>query len=93
MAHRPLRLASIGLLAGLAVTGGAIGPAWAADYVAEGRKLLDQGNVKAAQIQLRNAVKADDKNAEAHYFLGVVDFRLGDAGATEREARRARELG
>ena len=93
MANRPLRLASIGLLAGLAITGGAIGPTWAADYVAEGRKLLDQGNVKAAQIELRNAVKADDKNAEAHYFLGIVDFRLGDAGATEREARRALELG
>ena len=63
----------------------------AADYLNYAKRLLQKGDIKAAQIQLRNAVKSDPQNAEAHFQLARVSIELGDTVAAEREAKAARE--
>src|ERR1700712_1628451 len=64
-----------------------------ADYLSTAKASLQKGDLKSAQIDLRNAVRSDPQNAEAHYWLGRVTFELGDPVASEREAIAARERG
>ena len=64
-----------------------------ADYMSNARDALKKGDLKAAQIDLRNAVRNDPQNAESHYLLGRVSIELGDPVAAEREAISARERG
>lgn len=64
-----------------------------ADYLSDARAALQKGDLKAAQIELRNAVRGDPQNAEAHYWLGRVSFEMGDLVAAEREALAARDRG
>ncbi len=64
-----------------------------ADYLSSARNSMKKGDLKSAQIDLRNAVRADPQNAEAHYWLGRVSFELGDPVASEREAIAARDRG
>ena len=59
-----------------------------ADYLSDARDALKKGDIRAAQIDLRNAVRSDPQNGEAHYWLGRVSFELGDPVAAEREAER-----
>lgn len=68
-------------------------PAFARDYLAEARQALAKGDLKAAQIQLRNAVRDDPQNAAAHFELARVSLQLNDPTAAEREARAALERG
>ena len=82
-------LAAIALCVALA---GAPSAAFA-DYVSSARDFLKKGDLKSAQIDLRNAVRNDPQNAEAHYLLGRVSFELGDAVAAEREANAAKDRG
>jgi hypothetical protein len=56
---------------------GAFPAAAHADYLATAKAALQKGDLKAAQIDLRNAVRDDPQNAEAHYWLGRVTFELG----------------
>jgi putative PEP-CTERM system TPR-repeat lipoprotein len=65
----------------------------ARDYVAEAAKALQNGDLKAAQIQLRNAVRDDPQNAEAHFQLARVNLFLADPVAAQREAEAARDRG
>src|SRR5580692_10486432 len=64
-----------------------------ADYLSNAQAELKKGDLKSAQIDLRNAVRSDPQNAEAHYWLGRVSFELGDPVASEREAIAARDRG
>jgi putative PEP-CTERM system TPR-repeat lipoprotein len=64
-----------------------------ADYLSTAKASLKKGDLKSAQIDLRNAVRNDPQNAEAHYWLGRVTFELGDPVASEREAVAARDRG
>jgi putative PEP-CTERM system TPR-repeat lipoprotein len=64
-----------------------------ADYMSNAHAMLKKGDLKAAQIELRNAVRSDPQNGEAHYWLGRVTFELGDPVASQREATAARERG
>jgi putative PEP-CTERM system TPR-repeat lipoprotein len=64
-----------------------------ADYLSNAHASLKKGDLKSAQIDLRNAVRNDPQNAEAHYWLGRVAFELGDPVAAEREAVAARDRG
>ena len=67
--------------------------AHAADYLASAKTALRKGDLRSAQIDLRNAIRNDPQNAEAHYWLGRVAFELGDPVASEREAQAARDRG
>lgn len=64
-----------------------------ADYLSNARDSLKKGDLKSAQIDLRNAVRSDPQSAEAHYLLGRVSIELGDPVAAEREADAARQRG
>lgn len=64
-----------------------------ADALADARKSIQKGDLRAAQLDLRSAVRSDPQNAEAHFWLAKVSLDLGDAVAAEREANAARERG
>jgi len=64
-----------------------------ADYLSNARDALKKGDIREAEIDLRNAVRADPQNAEAHYWLGRVSFELGDPVAAEREVGAAIDRG
>lgn len=84
-------LASVAALSLL--LGAPSGPAGAADYLADAKALMAKGDLKGAQLQLRNAVRSTPDGGEAHQQLARVDLSLGDVVAAEREARAARDLG
>ena len=65
----------------------------AADYLANARGALQKGDLKTAQIELRNAVRADPQNASARYMLAQVQLELGDPAAAEQQAREAEARG
>ena len=50
-----------------------------------------QGNLGAAEIQLRNAISETPQDPVLHARLAEVYFQLGDAQSAECEARAARE--
>lgn len=68
-------------------------PAQAADYLAQAQQMLAKGDLRGAQIELRNAVRNNPASGAAHYQLALTDLKLGDAVAAEKEARAAREAG
>ena len=80
------------------VLAGGAGAAWwkyvrRPSPLAQARIEMTHGNLPAAELLLRRAVREDPRNAEAHLRLGMVQFRLGDGAAAEREFRLARESG
>jgi cellulose synthase operon protein C len=64
-----------------------------ADALADARAAIQKGDLRAAQVDLRSAVRSDPQNAEAHFWLAKVSLDLGDAVAAEREATAARGRG
>ncbi|HET7879919.1 MAG TPA: XrtA/PEP-CTERM system TPR-repeat protein PrsT, partial [Acetobacteraceae bacterium] len=64
-----------------------------ADDLDDARAAMQKGDLRTAQINLRNAVRSDPQNAEAHFWLGRVSLEIGDPVAAEREARAARDRG
>lgn len=63
------------------------------DYVAEAREYVAAGEIKAAIIQLKNALRDDPSHVAARVMLGTLYLRNGDGAAAAKELRRARELG
>lgn len=86
------------LLVILIVLGGGGAVAWwkfgqKADPFATAKMLMEKGDLKTAQIELRNSLREDPNNAEAHFRLAVLQARMGDAVAAEKEFRLARDNG
>lgn len=63
------------------------------DYIAEARTFVDKGEIKAAVIQLKNALREDPTSVDARLMLGSLYLRSGDAPAAAKEFGRARDLG
>jgi putative PEP-CTERM system TPR-repeat lipoprotein len=63
------------------------------EYFAEAKEYLAGGNVKAAVIQLKNALQNDPKNVAARKLLGQIYIRIGKGPAAEKEIRAAIRLG
>ena len=61
--------------------------------IAEARKSRDQGQTRAAVIQLKNVLQQDGNNSAARMLLGEVYIDDGDALSAEKELRRALTLG
>ncbi len=61
--------------------------------MANAQAMLAKGDVRGAQIELRNAVKADPNNGEAHFRLGELQLKSGDPIAAEKELLLARQTG
>ncbi|WEF34550.1 XrtA/PEP-CTERM system TPR-repeat protein PrsT [Pseudoduganella chitinolytica] len=65
----------------------------AADLMADARRYRDQGDTRAAIIQLKNAVQQQPGNAAARLMLGQLYLDSGDMLSAEKELRRARDGG
>ena len=63
------------------------------DPMRKAAELQGKGDLRGAQIELRNAVRDNPDSATAHLRLGQMQMMLGDAIAGEKELKAARELG
>ena len=83
-------------LAVVAVVVGAAGAGYAlytgASPLDQARAALAKGDLRTAQIELRNAVKSDPANAEAHLRLGELQLGQNDPVAAEKELKLAQGL-
>ena len=61
--------------------------------LAEAKQYQQKGDVKAAMIQLKNAVAKSPEDAEARIQLGMLYLETGDAVSADKELRKARSLG
>jgi len=82
----------------LGVLGAGAGVAWfklmrPIDPFTAAKAAMDKGDLRTSQIELRNTVRTDPNNAEAHFRLGVVQLRMGDPVAAERSLRQSRDNG
>jgi putative PEP-CTERM system TPR-repeat lipoprotein len=59
--------------------------------IKEAGQYVAKGNLKAAEIELRNAIRESPQDPALHARLADVYLQLGDAASAEREARTARE--
>ncbi|HEV7268360.1 MAG TPA: XrtA/PEP-CTERM system TPR-repeat protein PrsT [Falsiroseomonas sp.] len=80
------------LLAALLAAGIGIGEV-AAQPLQRARAAQDRGDLRTAQIELRNAVRAEPENGAVRAALAAVSLELGDAETADREARAALERG
>ena len=49
--------------------------------------VLQQGDRKGAQLQLKNALAKDPNHREARYQLGKLTLQMGDPVSAEKAAR------
>lgn len=64
-----------------------------AEYVTRAKEFHDKGDMRAAVIELKNALRKNPDNLEGRWILGQVYVELGDGDSAEKELLRARELG
>lgn len=65
----------------------------AASLIGEAKTYQQKGDVKAAVIQLKNALQASPDDPEARFALGSIYAESGDPLSAEKELRRAATLG
>jgi putative PEP-CTERM system TPR-repeat lipoprotein len=63
-----------------------------ADYLKKAKEHLSKNDSKSALIELKNAVKANAKNTQAHYLLGKTYFITNQFGEAYKELSKARTL-
>ena len=74
--------------------GGTDGPtaASSSEDVTKGTASVKAGDWSAARAYFEAAIKKNPKQADAHYYLGLVMDKTGDRGAAEKSYRTALEL-
>jgi putative PEP-CTERM system TPR-repeat lipoprotein len=87
------RAGGTALLAALLLTG----PGQAADkaeaFLQQARGYFEKGELKAAVIELKNALQQDPSLVPARHLLGQAYLRVGNGPGAEKELERARALG
>ena len=63
------------------------------DHIAAAKAYLDQNDVKAAVIELKNAIQTDPQSAAARFELGKLYVETRQYESAEKELSRAMELG
>tara|TARA_R110000823_G_scaffold210224_14_gene340584 strand:- start:15448 stop:18258 length:2811 start_codon:yes stop_codon:yes gene_type:complete len=63
------------------------------EYVMRAEAALKSGDLKTTAIELKNALRSNPLNARARLLLGETYYTLGDGASSEKELRRAREMG
>lgn len=61
-------------------------------HLENAKSYLNKNQVNESIIELKNAIRADTKNAEARYLLGQLYLNLGDSATAVKELERANEL-
>lgn len=61
--------------------------------VTSAQEYIAKRDVRAAVIELKNALQSDSTNTQARFLLGQVHLSVGDAASAEKELRRAQEGG
>ncbi len=61
--------------------------------ISDARRYQENGDNKAAIIQLKNALQSNPDNSEARYLLGTLYNKTGDLQSAEKELRKALSLG
>jgi putative PEP-CTERM system TPR-repeat lipoprotein len=91
----PVRSASVlRLLLVLAcIAWGGFSSAQAASFLERAQQHFEDGDLRAADVELKNALQREPNNAEARFLLGKVHLKLGDPSSAEKEFLRSRELG
>lgn len=64
----------------------------AQSYIAQAKALLAKGDLKGAEIELRNAVRESPNDASVHVQLAQIYLKLRNLPAAEAEARLARQF-
>lgn len=57
------------------------------------RKYIEANQLRAANLELKNTLQGNPKNAEARYLLGQLNLTIGDMAFAEKEFRKAEESG
>ena len=52
--------------------------------LSDAQDAMQKGDLRAARIDLQDAVRSDPQDADAHYWLGKVSLDLGDPATAER---------
>lgn len=91
--YLPIALAV--LVGGAAIGGGVyyLGRKSPEDHLKAGIEMQERGDLKGALIELKNALQGMPNNAQARFRLGQIQFEEGDYQGSEKELRKARELG
>lgn len=63
------------------------------EHIQSAQQFLEQNNVEAAVLELKNAVQVDPKSASARFELGKVYLLINDFESAEKELNRALEYG
>src|SRR4051812_30848393 len=61
-------------------------------YLKSAQNYAAKGNLRAAEIELRNGVQQELQNSLMHARLAEIYLKLGEFSFAEREARSARNL-
>ena len=62
------------------------------DYLKKAEQYLSNSDTQSALIELKNAVKANQANPQAHYLLGKTYFETNQFAEAAKELRKARTL-
>ena len=90
----PLVALALVLALGLTLSGcDRIGPSTEAEYLERAQALMDQGDYRAAHIELRNALGLNTEAPDTRRRLGVVYLHLNEPEEARRQLERARSLG
>jgi tetratricopeptide (TPR) repeat protein len=88
-----IRALFIALMALVPLLWGSAANAQAIDArVKDAMKLIDLGNAKEAEFNLRQLVTAEPKNAEVHAGLAIADLDLGGIDGATQEAQAAFDI-
>ena len=88
-----LALCSIGWSSSIAAAADPATSATTPGYYEDALRYERQGDLKAAMIQLRNAIKLNPGHLPSRFLLGQLYLRTGDPKSAVRELRLARERG
>ena len=61
--------------------------------VVTAKKYIENNQLREAGLELKNALQANPKNAEARYLLGEINITIGDMASAAKEFRKAQEAG
>jgi putative PEP-CTERM system TPR-repeat lipoprotein len=86
-------VAGIGLSLLLSLSSAAFGADTDADPLQSAHRHQEQGDLRAAVIELKNILQQNPNQAEARLLLGRIYLQLEQGAAAEKELNRARELG